>query len=202
MDTPGNTIGARLQAQLDELRHRLSAAERRLNYADIQIVDLRRRNDDERRSSLAKAYVAGQLNEKLFSAGAIPRPTQPQIVSIPRDEPTPIDTTFFAAIFLAKSLEAHQTARNKGFYDKPVEDGTRLALIHSEVSEVLDVLRSSNPDAKSEKIPNFSKLSEELADIVIRVMDFAVHRELNLAGAIEAKMAYNTTRPRLHGKKF
>jgi hypothetical protein len=41
-----------------------------------------------------------------------------------------------------------------------------------------------------------------LADCVIRIMDYAYAKNLNLAKAMFAKIAYNEGRPRKHGKLF
>lgn len=97
--------------------------------------------------------------------------------------------------------DIHDNNVAKGFYDEPVEDGTRLALIHSEVSEALEVVRHDE-HAPSEKCPGVSHLAEELADIVIRVFDFAGYKDIDLARAIEAKVQYNLSRPHKHGKRF
>ncbi len=43
----------------------------------------------------------------------------------------------------------------------------------------------------SEHLPKFSKIEEELADVVIRCMSYAEQNGLNLAGAIIAKMKYH-----------
>ena len=94
----------------------------------------------------------------------------------------------------------HQNAVSKGFWDKERNDGEAMALIHSEVSEALEAMRHGNPE--SEKIPGFSSVEEELADIVIRVFDYAGGRELNLTEAIYAKCDFNAGRERLHGKEF
>ena len=43
----------------------------------------------------------------------------------------------------------------------------------------------------------------ELADVIIRIMDYARGKGLNVAEALVLKMEYNTTRPYKHGgKKF
>jgi len=42
----------------------------------------------------------------------------------------------------------------------------------------------------------------ELADTVIRILDFCGAEGIDLAGIIAEKLAYNATRERLHGKKF
>tara|TARA_R110000782_G_scaffold116486_1_gene206536 strand:+ start:879 stop:1214 length:336 start_codon:yes stop_codon:yes gene_type:complete len=79
-------------------------------------------------------------------------------------------------------------------------DGEKIALIHSEISEALEALRQNNPS--SNKIIEFSSLEEELADAMIRIMDFAFASNLDLAGAILAKIEYNKGREFLHGKAF
>ena len=43
-------------------------------------------------------------------------------------------------------------------------------------------------------------LAIELADLVIRAFDFAGKHGIDLEAAIARKHAYNTTRPRKHGK--
>lgn len=87
---------------------------------------------------------------------------------------------------------AHDNAVNKGFWDKPKETGTLLALIHSEVSEALEADRKGDRD----------NLAEEMADIVIRVADFCGGKDIDLEFAIAQKMERNRNRERLHGKKY
>lgn len=106
----------------------------------------------------------------------------------------------FCNLFSAVSTLVHNTAKEKGWWDSKRSDGECLALIHGEVSETLEALRSGNP--KSEHIPEFTGAEEELADVIIRIMDFAHAKKYNVAEAIITKMAFNQTRPRKHGKKF
>ena len=94
----------------------------------------------------------------------------------------------------------HANARAKGFWDRERHISELLAEIHGEVSEVLEAAKHGNPE--SEKIPGFSKCEEELADVVIRIMDLAEGRKWDIAGAIVSKMRHNATRERLHGKEF
>jgi NTP pyrophosphatase (non-canonical NTP hydrolase) len=93
-------------------------------------------------------------------------------------------------------------AHAKGFYDEPGSVGERIALMHSELSELLEHYRKGVADFTSQKLPDFTNAEEELADVVIRCMDFAEEMNLKLSDAMEAKHAYNTTRPYKHGKKF
>lgn len=94
---------------------------------------------------------------------------------------------------------AHGMAKSKGWYEVPVEDGTRIALMHSELSEALEALRKGYD--RSNKIPNYTHLEEELADVIIRIMDFAGFKGLDVAGAICEKIKHNATRSHRHGGK-
>lgn len=76
----------------------------------------------------------------------------------------------------------------------------KLALIHSEVSECLEVLRNNKIKA-DEHCPNFLNIEVELADILIRIIDFAAERRLNIFEAMIAKHEFNLTRPFKHGKQ-
>jgi len=69
---------------------------------------------------------------------------------------------------------------------------TRLMLIVGEVSEAMEALRKNDND-------NFR---EELADIVIRVMDLSGGLGIDLEYEIIKKMGINAQRPYKHGKLF
>lgn len=105
----------------------------------------------------------------------------------------------FIEAFTAMQEDVHTLATEKGWHDAPREDGTFIALMHSELSEALEGLRHDNPP--SDKIPAFSSVEEEFADVVIRIMDYAALRGLHIAEAVEAKHAFNAGRAHRHGGK-
>lgn len=114
-----------------------------------------------------------------------------------------------------------RAAESKGFHDdrpRPIRDvegtvtypglsdwqGNKLMLIVSEVAEAQDELRKGHAadhtyyqdNGKPEGVPS------ELADVVIRVLDFCFTEGIDLESIIDTKLAFNATRERLHGRKF
>ena len=67
----------------------------------------------------------------------------------------------------------------------------KLVLIHSEISEAMEAARKN---LKDDKLPHRSGVEVELADAVIRILDLAGALNLDLAGAIQEKLAFNKTR--------
>ena len=82
---------------------------------------------------------------------------------------------------------------------KKASKAQMLALIHSEISEALEADRKNLMD---NKLSHRTGLEVELADAVIRIFDMAGGLGIDLGGAIEEKLNYNTTRPYKHGKSY
>lgn len=76
------------------------------------------------------------------------------------------------------------------FADK-LWQGQRLALIHSEVSEALEGVRK---DKQDEHLPHLKSVDVELADVLIRIFDYAGQYDIDLDAAVRAKLAYNAER--------
>lgn len=106
----------------------------------------------------------------------------------------------FRAGFKVVQRDVHANAVEKGFWEGERNDGELIALMHSELSEALEALRHDNPP--DDKIPEFSGEEAELADTIIRIMDYAEAKGLRIPEAILAKMEYNAGRGHKHGKQF
>ncbi len=110
---------------------------------------------------------------------------------------------------LAGALEflagwSYQTTESKGFYnddESESDEKTLLLQMHCEISEAVEALRVDNPE--SQKIPGYSSVEEEMADLILRVLAFGKRHGYDVPAAVMAKGFYNESRPRLHGgKKF
>jgi NTP pyrophosphatase (non-canonical NTP hydrolase) len=111
----------------------------------------------------------------------------------------------------------HQLAVDKGWHDKwrngeETEDmfiERSCNNLHNEVCELHEAWRNNQlrqPCDKAEKmrelgLPELSCLEEEMADIVIRVLDSCRRLDIDIARAINTKHQFNMSRSTRHGGK-
>ena len=102
----------------------------------------------------------------------------------------------------ALSAMLHETAIQKGFWDGEYSNdkiGNKLALVHSEITEVLEAIRKSKGS---------EEVVEEMADVIIRLLDIyaAMMNEGSVTHSLDEildkKININKERPRLHGNLF
>lgn len=110
---------------------------------------------------------------------------------------------------------AYKNAVSKGWHKEERSFGDIIALCHAELSEALEEYRNGHKPTEiyysvSAESVTHGKMADdlkpegisiELADVVIRIMDYCGHVGIDLQAAIETKMAYNEKRPFRHGNK-
>lgn len=90
----------------------------------------------------------------------------------------------------------HKLAKVSGWWDgvDPTDKvliASKLALVHSEISEALEGVRK---DTMDDHLPDRPTVEVELADAIIRIFDLAGAMGLDVSGAIIEKLAYNQQR--------
>ena len=101
--------------------------------------------------------------------------------------------------------EVHELAKEKGWYDNPeIEDQYIERMcnnLHDKVSELHTAWRENKLHDNCDKPISLSCLEEELADIIIRVLDNCGRLGVDIKTAVLIKHQYNKTRSYRHGGK-
>lgn len=120
------------------------------------------------------------------------------------------ETAMFIELMEKACRAAHDNSKKKGFWDGPEQDNipTKIALIHSELSEMLEAYRDGNPKVVKKYITEIGEakmeidaISEEAADVFIRLADLCGRLGVDLGRAVLEKMEYNRYREYRHGGK-
>jgi NTP pyrophosphatase (non-canonical NTP hydrolase) len=69
--------------------------------------------------------------------------------------------------------------------------GERFALMHSELSEAFEAVRKDKMD---DHLPNRPGVTAELADALIRILDYCGDNDLDIGGTFVEKVLYNRAR--------
>lgn len=101
--------------------------------------------------------------------------------------------------------ETHRLAIEKGWYDgTPKTDLECIMLMVSELAEAAEEIRGHDFSAYEVyyKEGKPEGVSVELADCVLRILDFCGSRSIDLENVLKIKHEYNKTRSYKHGKKL
>lgn len=95
------------------------------------------------------------------------------------------------------TAKVHENAVTHGWWDKTPTFGEIVALCHSELSEALEQLRAGNPMLwhdydQAKRQPKPEGVAVELADCILRILDWIGHENLP-AGEMIAKGARSVT---------
>jgi hypothetical protein len=116
------------------------------------------------------------------------------------------------------TAELHLNSLDKGFWDeedallekchentklyrrvKQLFNAEKIALMHSELSEGLEGCRKDG-EILDTHCPDFLNIEIEMADAIIRILEFCQRRNFRIGDALIAKHNFNLTRERMHGK--
>lgn len=97
----------------------------------------------------------------------------------------------------------HEMAVEKGWWDEDRGFAEVVALAHSELSEALEEYRNDQPLLyyNEDKPDKPEGIGIEMADVIIRILDWAESADCDIEEMIRIKFNYNATRPYKHGGK-
>ena len=118
--------------------------------------------------------------------------------------------------------EAHDNSVAKGFYDMPRKIDGLAMLCVCELAEAVEADRENRESPTAYDLAYYANkadfsdhdvremfkskvkdtVGDEIADCLIRLCDMCGFLNIDLESHVKAKMKYNATREKLHGKKY
>lgn len=96
--------------------------------------------------------------------------------------------------------EIHELAKEKGWYENRRSDVEIISLMICEATEAIEQIRNEKP-SYYEANGKPEGVAVEIADMIIRALDYAEYRGWDMQEIIKKKHEYNKTRPYKHGGK-
>jgi hypothetical protein len=104
------------------------------------------------------------------------------------------------------AYEIWQNATDHGWHEKERSFGEEISLFHSELSEAFEEYRNNHDCQtiyyKKDNLKKPGGIPIELADCIIRILDFCVEHKIDIEYAIKIKHEYNKSRSYRHGNKI
>jgi CTP:molybdopterin cytidylyltransferase MocA len=97
--------------------------------------------------------------------------------------------TRILAGFAFAQVEAHETSKRFGYWDKQRNIPETFAQIHLDASKALETIIVGN--GPSDKLKDVSRAEEKLADVIIRILDVSQGLGMHVSVAVIAKLEYN-----------
>jgi NTP pyrophosphatase (non-canonical NTP hydrolase) len=107
--------------------------------------------------------------------------------------------------------QVYEVNEANGWFEEDRTVGDDIALLHSEVSEMLEAFRDTGlSDATQADVVSHQGVvrrskpegfGSEAADVLIRLLDLCRRRGVDLEFEVQRKLAYNATRGHRHGGK-